>query len=227
MSSSLAIERTRAPQNALLDSTENLLRGRLAVLAHRIAMHVETLVPRGRARCLDIGCGDMALAEAVHDHAPRTDWRCIDVHPSQAAAPSEARWSKYSQFDGKKVPYRDDQFDVALLCDVLHHTADNAASLLAEARRVARRVIVKDHFEHGAYARSMLRLMDFAGGSGHGTTVPECHFTRDGFVRLAASQGLVIESIDCGTELDAQLPVERSWRRPDSHFLAVLHRDRA
>lgn len=227
MGSPLAIERTMAPQRALLDSTETLLHGRLGVLANRIAMHLETLVPRGRARCLDIGCGDMTLAEAVHEHAPRTDWLCIDVHPAPAAVQDEARWSKYRQFDGKQVPYLDDQFDVALLCDVLHHTAENAASLLAEARRVAQRVIVKDHFEHGAYSRSMLRLMDFAGGSAHGAAVPECHFTRDGFVQLAAGQGLVIESIDCGRDLDGRLPVERSWRRPDSHFIAVLHRDRA
>ncbi len=112
-----------------------------------------------------------------------------------------------------------------MLCDVLHHTPATAARLLAEAARVARHVIVKDHFEYGAYSRSMLRLMDFVGNWGYGISVPECYFTREGFVRLAAQQGLVITSLDCGLELYEHLPVVRTVLRPDWHFIAVLRRD--
>jgi hypothetical protein len=123
------------------------------------------------------------------------------------------------------VPYRDDEFDVALLCDVLRDTPENAACLLAEARRVARSVIVKDQFEYGGYSRSMLRLMDFVGDRGERAAVRGSFLTRDGFVHLATGQGLVISSIDCGIELDPVSGV-RSLRR-DCHFIAVLQRDRA
>ena len=225
MSSPLAVERHVAPSKALVGVPKPGPYGRrAATLAARIAMHIETLVPRGRARCLDIGCGDMAVAEAVQELAPRTVWSCIDVRPVPPDAQGEARWSKYAQFDGKKVPYPDDQFDVAVLCDVLHHTPQNAAILLAEARRVARRVIVKDHFEQGAYSRSILRLIDFVGHWSHGLAAREGDFTRDGFVRLAVERGLVIESIDCGLELHDHLPVGRSTWRHGSSFIAVLHR---
>ena len=44
-------------------------------------------------------------------------------------------------FDGRKIPYEDQQFDIALLLTVLHHAHD-PDGLLAEAQRVARRVIV-------------------------------------------------------------------------------------
>ncbi len=44
-------------------------------------------------------------------------------------------------FDGRTIPYEDQQFDVALLLTVLHHAHD-PDRLLAEAHRVARRVIV-------------------------------------------------------------------------------------
>jgi 2-polyprenyl-3-methyl-5-hydroxy-6-metoxy-1,4-benzoquinol methylase len=100
-------------------------------LAERLALHIESLVPRGRARCLDIGCGDMSLAEAVQTRASRTSWRCIDVHGLPVGFSEDARWSKYRQFDGRRIPHADGEFDVALLCDVLHHAPEDAAELLA------------------------------------------------------------------------------------------------
>src|ERR1700752_2074222 len=72
----------------------------VSVLAGRIVLHIQSLVPQGRARCLDVGCGDMKLAEAIETRAPPTDWRCIDVHPVPAPVRDDARWSKYRQFDG-------------------------------------------------------------------------------------------------------------------------------
>jgi hypothetical protein len=226
MGSTLAIERNIALPNALPHSPERSPhRHRVGVLAERIAMHVQTLVPRGRSRCLDIGCGDMTIAEAVQAHATRSDWSCTDVYPVPSGRENEPRWGKYVQFDGERVPYRDDEFDIALLCDVLRDTPENAGCLLAEARRVARSVIVKDQFEYGGYSRSMLRLMDFVGHRGERAAVRGSFLTRDGFVRLATGQGLVISSIDVGIELGPP-PGPRSPRR-DCHFIAVLHRDRA
>ncbi len=167
----------------------------LVTLAQRIALHIESLVPRGRARCLDIGCGDMALVEAMQGRKSRTDWRCIDVHgvPPAAEAGDDARWRKYSQFDGCTIPFDDGEFDVALLCDVLHHAPENAARLLAEAGRVARHVLVKDHF------------------------------TREAFVRLATEQRLFITALDSGVDLPDHLPpVAGALLRPDWQFIAVL-----
>ena len=80
----------------------------LVTLAQRIALHIESLVPQGRARCLDIGCGDMTLVEAIQARKSRTEWRCIDVHgvPQAPELRDDARWRKYRQFDGRTIPYR-------------------------------------------------------------------------------------------------------------------------
>jgi hypothetical protein len=226
MSSPIALEHKAPSKKALVNLHQTLSHGhRVGLLAERIAMHIETLVPRGRAQCLDVGCGDMTLAEAISEHTPRTHWRCIDVHALPPDLNDDSRWDKYAPFDGRTIPYRDRQFDVALLCDVLHHTPENAARLLGEAARVAQRVIVKDHFEYGTYSRSMLRLIDFVGNWGYGISVPEGYFTRDGFVRLAAKEGLNITALDCGLDLYEHLPVVRTVLRPDWHFIAVLRRE--
>jgi SAM-dependent methyltransferase len=224
MSSPIALERKGAPKKALVSLHRSLSHShRVDVLAHRLALHIESLVPQGRAHCLDIGCGDMTLAEAVEAKTWRTDWRCIDVHPLPAGYRSDKRWSKYRRFDGRTSPHADGEFDVALLCDVLHHAPEEAARLLAEAGRVARHVLVKDHFEYGAYSRTMLRLMDFVGNWGYGVSVPERYFSRTEFVRLAAEQKLHISALDCGLELYDHLPLVGTLLRPRWQFIAVLH----
>jgi SAM-dependent methyltransferase len=177
---------------------------RLDVLADRIALHLESLVPQGRARCLDIGRGDMTLVEAVQARASRTDWRCIDVHEMAT------------------IPYADDEFDVALLCDVLHQAPEDAAKLLAEAGRVARHVLVKDNFEYGPYSRTMLQLVDLVGNLRDGAGVPERYFTREGFVRLASQQQLVITALDADLDLYEHVPGMNTLLRRDWQFIAVL-----
>jgi hypothetical protein len=171
----------------------------LDVLADRIALHIESLVPQGRTRCLDIGRGDMTLAKAVQARALRTDWHCVEVQRILT------------------IPYADEEFDVALLCDVLHRAPEDAAKLLAEAGRVARHVLVKDHVEYGPYSRN-LQLVDVVGDLRDGAGVPEHYFTREGFARLAAQQHLVITALDADLDLHEHVPLlRRDWQ-----FLAVL-----
>jgi SAM-dependent methyltransferase len=185
----------------------------LGALAQRVALHIESLVPQGRARCLDIGCGDMALVQALearrsrHDKT-RTDWYCIDVHraPEAWGQYDDSRSRRYRQFDGRTIPYADHEFDVALLCDVLHHAPEDAAQLLAEAGRVARHVLVKDDFDDVRTVGPAAALRSF---------------TREGFVRLALEQRLVITALDSGLD-DVCEPVPGALLRRDSQFIAVL-----
>ena len=204
----LATRESKDVSNNTLASTRRTeSRGHSArELADRLALHIESLVPQGRARCLDIGCGDMSLAEAVQARASRTDWRGIDVHGVPVGFSEDARWSKYRQFDGRRIPHADGEFDVALLCDVLHHAPEDAAELLAEAARVAEHVLVKDHFEYGAHCGS----------------VPERYFTCEQFVRLAKQQRLVITALDSGLDPDDHVPRMGTLLRPDWQFIAVL-----
>jgi hypothetical protein len=171
-------------------------------LAERIALHIESLVPRGRARCLEIGgnatAGHAALSAAVQDRASRVDWRSMDL----LSLAQEAR-----KHDDRAVPFEEREFDIALICDVLRRT-ENRAQVLEAAGRLARRVLVKDHFEYGSYSRSMLQR----------------YFTREAFTRLATEQQFVITALDCGLSLYEHVPVARTLMPPDCDFIAVLRR---
>src|SRR5688572_30416716 len=105
---------------------------KLEVVAERIALHIESLVPRGRAHCVDIGYGDTALAESIHERLARTNWRCVDVRPAPPGL-RDPFGSGCRGFDDDTIPYRAGEFDVAVLNDVIHDTPEQAERLLAEA----------------------------------------------------------------------------------------------
>lgn len=62
-------------------------------------------------------------------------------------------------YDGVNMPFEDDCFDVALLITVLHH-APVPEQVLAEARRVAKRVIVIEEIYSGPLNRLLTYFID-------------------------------------------------------------------
>lgn len=62
-------------------------------------------------------------------------------------------------YDGSVMPYADDHFDAALLLTMLHHTPD-PESILMEAGRIARRVIVIEDVYRSALQRRYTKLAD-------------------------------------------------------------------
>jgi hypothetical protein len=202
MSAALPFEGTAAsrPITPPLDACSD-------ALATRIAMHIESLVPRGRARCLDFLHGEPALAEAIRARTERAEWHC-------AEAPETG-----------PLPFADGEFDVALLCDVLHAERDDTARarLLREVGRVARFVLVKDRFGDAAYATGAPQPAGVRGLPRNGLLVASRSFTRDAFVRLAAGERLRITALDSELDADATLPTARSSLERDRQFMAVLH----
>ena len=130
-----------------------------------LGRHFADLLPEG-ARVLDVGCGDGSLGELVGRLRDDVELRGIDIAARpDAHIPVEV-------FDGRTIPFGDDEFDAVMLVDVLHHD-DDPRGLLAEAVRVARRaVLVKDVIPLGALADPTLRFMDWIGNARHGVPLP-------------------------------------------------------
>jgi SAM-dependent methyltransferase len=97
------------------------------------ARRVRPLVRLGD-RVLDVGAGDCRL-----DLLLKRDPGC-DVVPVDVADCNRTDLP-LTIFDGRRLPFPDDSFDVALLVFVLHHAEDPRAVLM-EARRVSRRQVI-------------------------------------------------------------------------------------
>ncbi|MFG0274624.1 MAG: class I SAM-dependent methyltransferase [Phycisphaerales bacterium] len=137
------------------------------VYAARLRELVRRITPRLHSgdRVLDVGCGEGTLGKAIMDAAS-----C----PSDVRVEGLERFARGGEpipvtaYEGGRMPFDDDAFDVVIVADVLHHEEDPDA-LLRECGRVARRlVIVKDHQISGVLARPRICLIDWAANAPYG-----------------------------------------------------------
>ena len=130
-----------------------------------LAQYIAELIPQN-ARLLDVGCGDGQIDLLLSRLRPDLGIEGIDVLVRPVTH------IPVTAFDGQSIPFADRSFDVVMFIDVLHHT-DNPSTLLAEARRVARQVVIlKDHCRDGFLAGPTLRFMDWVGNARHGVVLP-------------------------------------------------------
>lgn len=146
----------------------------------------------------------------------------IDLHKITKEQESDHYWKNYRTYDGKNIPAKNDTFDIAIICDVLHHDLNNASLLIQEAKRTSKYILIKDHFEYGIFSRSVLRLMDFVGNWGYDVSIPKKYFSKETFQSILKENRLVvIESID-SINLYNHLPLIRYLLKPHWQFIKVL-----
>ena len=144
----------------------------------------------GPCSVLDVGTGDGLLADVLRLR-PETTVLGVETYIRSAGRPAVAT----ARFDGRRLPFADASFDVALLCDVLHH-ADAPEPLLEETLRVTRHaVLVKDHVFRGRWQKTLLHALDLAGNLRFGVTVPARYLDEAGWARLFSEHpGVLVET---------------------------------
>ncbi len=166
---------------------------RIALLSHLFTKEIKELKlknEQGPIRCLDVGCGDMTLSEAITHNDSAIVFKGIDIHPIPEDISTTARWKDYSCFDGQNMPFDDDSFDVVLFSDVLHHDYKNIEVLLLEAKRVSKHILIKDHFEFGFFSRKILQLADIIGNYGYGISIPNKYLSIKSYNHITKKCGL-------------------------------------
>lgn len=228
MSSPIAKTAKTQMDRALIRTHQQLSHNkRIDLLAGAFASQIRNVqqgLPSEREiRLLDVGCGDMTLAEGVANRLGNVELRCVDIHPCPPSLlESDPRWQRYTQFDGRKLPFEEQSFDVVMFSDVLHHVpVELRQTLLQSAGQVGRHVIIKDHLEYGWFSRQMLRGMDWVGNFSYGISVPERYFDNRSFQLLCTKAQLKVERMDIGLQLYQHLPVVRNVLSQKWQFFAV------
>lgn len=87
-----------------------------------------------KSSVLDIGCGNLLISKKLKSKI-KIQVTGIDVLDMNLTD------LPHQIFDGKKIPFSDNNFDVSFLIGVLHHV-ENQQILLEETRRVTRKKII-------------------------------------------------------------------------------------
>lgn len=184
MSSPIAKKTKTGLEKAVIKSHQKLSHNNRIDYLSKLFIEILDELDLTEISLLDIGCGDMSIAENLMKEHEKIQATCLDTYPLPETYADDPKWEKYVSFDGRKIPFEDKKFDVAVLCDVLHHDFEYAGVILKEACRVAKYVIIKDHFEYGMVSRQTLRLMDFIGNWGYGVSVPDRYFSKKTYQNL-------------------------------------------
>lgn len=94
---------------------------------------------------LEIGAGEGAVTQRLSELDFGEELHALEVSPSGLEAIRAKRIPRLADcriFDGYRVPYEDDRFDLAVLSHVLEHV-EHPRLLLYEASRVARKLFVE------------------------------------------------------------------------------------
>lgn len=126
---------------------------------------------RSGATILDVGCGPGSVCLLLKQ-------RGFDVTPLDVADLSFSHEVRPVVYDGKRMPFAAGAFDIALLLTVLHHAAEPEA-VIAEARRVARRIIIIEDVYRNRFQQRLTHFADslvnleFSGHPHHNKSDPE------------------------------------------------------
>ena len=103
-------------------------------------------------KILDIGCGFATVARQLQEK----NYRLTGVDIKDISLYDDVRPVVYN---GKKLPFADNSFDVSLILTVLHHT-DNPAAIIREAARVSKRIIIVEDLITTVYQKYLTYSMD-------------------------------------------------------------------
>jgi len=98
-------------------------------------------------------------------------------------------------YDGRTIPFDDNEFDVALVNGVLHH-CDDPVRVFEEAVRVARRVIIMEDVYTSRIHLQVIKLYDFLINFRHGVNTPFHFMAHADWMKIFAAFGLDIRAAE-------------------------------
>ncbi|RAL20550.1 hypothetical protein DL240_16045 [Lujinxingia litoralis] len=161
-------------------------RGIQWMLRRRARAKVEVLSPYLRAgdRVLDLGAGEGFVGQLIAEAGHEVVLADVD-NRNRTELPFEV-------YDGEHLPFEDDAFDAVVIVYTLHH-ARRPDRVLAEARRVARRVILLETVYERSWDRRLTTFLDHSANRLRGMAPEPLHFDRvEGWLARLRAQSLEV-----------------------------------
>ena len=131
------------------------------------------LADLGPSAIVELGAGDGEMTDIIRDAGAR--WlgslTPTDVVPAGAARLRAKGYGTARQADACATPFADDEFDVAITYDVMHHVADPAA-MAREMVRIARKRVFLIEANGGSLVRRLLELTGTYRKAGENSYLP-------------------------------------------------------
>lgn len=186
---------------------------RKAVLGHLSQLLVGREVYE---RALDFGSGDGWFARELRSAGAAREIVGIDV------CRRTLEFLEPLIYDGTRLPFADQSFDLVYAIDVLHHCPDPGEAL-RELLRVSRRdVVIKDHTYRTPVGRALLAVMDELGNRRFGVR-SRYRYQRE-WEWLPAFSAAGFESVELHHPLACDPRPPWRWWTPKLQFLGLWRR---
>lgn len=153
----------------------------------KLSEYLSSLFPE-TGNVLDVGCDDGTMAILIKEKKPNLNINGIDIQENR-----ECKIHK-KLYDGKKIPYEDNSFDVVMSIDVLHHT-NNIKFLLEEMKRVSKKyIILKDHIIDSRISKWGISIFDYLSNLPYGIKCTFNYLTEEEWIKYFNELGLKIVS---------------------------------
>ena len=132
----------------------------------------ETYLKKNKSlKVLDFGCGSMEISKKLQKKSYIKKIVGSDIFKHNYKR-KKILYIQNNQLFKKKI-----KFDIIIIVDVLHHIGiDECYKTLKKLSNFSKKIIIKDHFEHGFFSRQLLRFVDFYANYGYGVNVPNKYF---------------------------------------------------
>ena len=117
-------------------------------------LKIKELEPISDFKILDLGCGDGQSSIFFEKHFPTSDYEGIDVSEDSIKVAQQKTLARahFQPYDGSRVPFADQTFDVVFIACVLHHVDfQYHQGILEEVKRVLKPSGRLYIFEHNPY----------------------------------------------------------------------------
>lgn len=128
------------------------------IVKKSIGWKVNILLPylKKSENVLDFGCGDLSLSESLKAVLPTLQITGVDV----ADFKNKNKNIKFILYDGKRLPFGNNSFDVVISFYVFHH-CDDAVAAFEECLRVGKRVIIVESVYRHPLEIPFMKFMDW------------------------------------------------------------------